>query len=109
MDPGRLTGVTGLKKEKKKEKKNNNFIYAFILIFFIVSLSIPMYKGIRKKIELEKEISVLSGQSAEAARYNNDLKNRIKYSDEDEYVEKVAREKLNMVKPDEILFIDAGK
>jgi len=68
-----------------------------------------MYYGAEKKFELESEITELARQSAEAAQYNNELKDRIKYSDEDEYVEKIAREKLSMVKADEIIFIDKNK
>lgn len=97
-----------MKGVRKKPKSKNNLIFAFLLIVIIVTLSVPMYKGIEKKFRLEEEISSLAEQSAQAAHYNNELKDRIRYSDEDEYVEKIAREKLNMVMPDEILFIDSS-
>jgi cell division protein FtsB len=102
--------VIGLKGEvKRKGKSKENIIFAFCLVAIVVAFAIPMYYGAEKKFELENEISELAEQSAEAARYNNELKDRIKYSDEDEYVEKIAREKLNMVMPDEIIYVDKNK
>lgn len=102
--------MNGLKDgAKKKKKSKGNLIFAFSLIFIIAIFAVPMYCSAEKKFQLEQEISDIARESAEAVKYNNELKNRIKYSDKDEYVEKLAREKLNMVKPDEILFIDKNK
>jgi cell division protein FtsB len=104
------TGVTRLKGEaKKKGKSKENLIFAFSLILIIVVFAVPMYFGAERKFALEREIADIKAQTAEATEYGDKLKNQIKYSDEDEYVEKIARERLNMVKPDEVVYIDKNK
>ncbi len=103
-----MVGVTAVKGKKAKKNKGN-LIFAAVIAVCIIVFAIPMYAEAEKRMELEEEISSLAEQSAEAAKYNSELKDRIKYSNQDEYIEKIAREKLNMVKPDEILFIDKNK
>ncbi len=94
---------------KKRNRSKENLIFAFCLICILAIFAGPLYCAAEKRFELEQQISDIAAQSADAVKYNNELKDRIKYSDEDEYVEKIAREQLNMVKADEILFIDKNK
>ncbi len=96
-------------KEKKRGRSKENLIFAFSLILIIGIFAVPMYCNAEKKFQLEAEIADVQARTKEAEEYNKELQNQIKYSDEDEYVEKIAREKLNMVMPDEIIFIDKNK
>ena len=96
-------------KPKKKGKNKENLIFAFSLILIIGIFAVPMYYSAEKKFQLEAEIAQVKSLTEESEEYNQELQNRIKYSDEDEYVEKIARERLNMVMPDEIIFIDKNK
>jgi cell division protein FtsB len=112
-----MMGVTRLKEQGKDKKiKPNrrskllgNFLFAVGLIVIIGASVKPMYAGMREKIELEQQIASLAQEASDAAKYNSELKDRIKYSDDDEYIEKMAREKLNMVKSDEIIYVDRNK
>lgn len=96
-------------KAKKRGRSKENLIFAFSLILIIGIFAVPMYCNAEKKFQLEAEIADVQARTKEAEEYNQELQNQIKYSDEDEYVEKIAREKLNMVMPDEIIFIDKNK
>lgn len=96
-------------KAKKRGRSKENLIFAFSLILIIGIFAVPMYCSAEKKFQLEAEIADVQARTKEAEEYNQELQNQIKYSDEDEYVEKIAREKLNMVMPDEIIFIDKNK
>ncbi len=51
--------------------------------------------------ELEKEISI-------ANQKNEELKSQTDYKNSNEYIEKVARDKLGMVKNNEIIFYDSN-
>ncbi len=96
-------------KAKKKGKSKENLIFAFSLILIIGIFAVPMYCSAEKKFQLEAEIAEVQSLTSDAEEYNQELQNQIKYGDEDEYVEKIAREKLNMVMPDEIIFVDKNK
>ncbi len=98
---------------KEKTEKNKSFksnvLYGMSLLLVVVAFLCVLYHEQQEKFELEQEIKQLSQQAVEAAKYNNEIKDRIKYSDEDEYVEKIAREKLNMIKDDEVIYINKNK
>lgn len=52
----------------------------------------------KERLEYEQEIEALNLKII-------DLKDKIDNKNSDEYIEKMAREKLKMVKPDEIIYI----
>ncbi|HLR36333.1 MAG TPA: septum formation initiator family protein [Tissierellales bacterium] len=93
----------------KKKKKNNLRLRHLILILFsiyVVITFVSQQKTIRalktEKIMKEEEIVKLKKEVKE-------LDKEIKDSDSLEFVEKVAREELNMVKPKEIIYVDQNK
>ena len=51
--------------------------------------------------ELQKEISI-------ANQKNEELKSQTDYKNSNEYIEKVARDKLGMVKNNEVIFYDSN-
>ena len=77
-----------------------SLIVAFLLI-----------KGIVQQPEITKnkeEIQNLNTKIAEQQQKNDEIKDMMGKVDTDEYIEKVAREKLDLVKENEIIFIDVA-
>ncbi len=58
---------------------------------------------------LGKENDVLDGQIAEAQAAHEDLTQEKQNAETPEYIERVAREKLGYMKPEEKVFIDSKK
>jgi len=93
---------------KGTKKKRIKIRYIIFVIIFIYGISTfitqqSMVKKLEEKKETkEEEISQLK-QDIEG------LQEKIKYSNTPEYIEKIARDELGMVKPWEIIFIDKSK
>ncbi len=94
----------------KKRKKKRGFRLKHLLLLLIIfglgktliSQRIMMKDLTEKKLEKEKEVAQLEKEIEE-------LDGEIKDKDSLEFVEKVAREDLRMVKPREIIYIDKNK
>ena len=94
--------------ENKKITSKINKLYFIIMIFIILTFSsylVYKYDSLVKYNEkikgLEKEISI-------ANQKNEELKSQTDYKNSNEYIEKVARDKLGMVKNNEIVFYDSN-
>ncbi len=84
-------------------KRNRITIIIVGILFAYLSISlINQQIKINSLLEKEKEaLEELESLKAEA----NSIKEKIEESNNDEFIEKVAREKLKMVKPNEIIYI----
>ncbi|NLM04929.1 MAG: septum formation initiator family protein [Clostridiales bacterium] len=98
-----------MKNPKKRKKSKNNRIFKLILLLFIGYFVITMYQ---QKCEME----LLRQQEAEYMEKIEQrkkeiaaLEEQLKQSNDDEYIEKIARQQLKMVGSDEIIIIDIGK
>lgn len=95
-------------KGKVKNKKRLRIRHILVIIFVIyISSTLISQRNMMKKLEAdkvktEKEIVVLQTEVKE-------IDSEIKHSDSLEFIEKVAREDLKMVKPREIIYIDKNK
>ena len=94
----------------KKQNKNQS-IYRFLGVLFALSFSVMVIKGIMHQPQITENAAKID-QLQEQIEYEKkrieeveDLKTKV---DTDEYIEKVAREKLGMIKRDEIVFIDVS-
>lgn len=105
--------MKGKKLRKKSARKNANkrfliFISAVVLVFatyFIYTLTEQSMRmtGINAEIEKKK---------AELEEINDEidlLKEELTMVDEPEFIEKIAREKLKMVSPKDIIYVDSDK
>ncbi|MBE6707767.1 MAG: hypothetical protein E7578_00820 [Ruminococcaceae bacterium] len=54
--------------------------------------------------DLNSRISELSEKNKQKEAYNEKLKNRLNSEMDDDYVEDIAKDKLNLVLPEEIIF-----
>ncbi|NLK87124.1 MAG: septum formation initiator family protein [Clostridiaceae bacterium] len=91
----------------KKNKKSTVGVYVLLVIFLYLSyIAVSQQKllyakglelvRIEDKIEHEKELNEILAKEKEMIQ-------------SDEYVEKIAREKLGMVKKNERVYVDIGK
>ncbi len=92
-----------------KKKNKNRSIYKILTVVFMTAFTFMFIKGVMHQpqitdnkaqiAELEEKIEYEKQRIEEVEL----LKTKV---DTDEYIEKVAREKLSMIKRDEIVFID---
>jgi len=97
------------KSNSKKKPIRLNFIYkiSMAVMIFIFSVAIIHQYIIGQGLKAQ-EAELLADISKEEA-VGLTLKNQQDNQDSPEFIEKVAREKLNMVGPKEIVFIDKNK
>lgn len=74
------------------------FLGIFALIFFIAVEALDVFK---KKKEVENEIQRLKNENASLAENKNELNNLLSYYQDKNFLEKEARRRLNLQKPDE--------
>lgn len=94
-----------IRKRRKKKIKLRHIVLILLLIYISV-IMLNQKKLMRdleaRRIELQGEVNVLQKEI-------DLLTEEIENSDSLEFIEKVAREELGMVKPREIIYIDKGK
>ena len=86
----------------------NNPRYYFFIFLIIIFLMYPLaYIGnqIITLAQYKEEISGLESELNDIISINSDIKNEIDEAKSNEFIEKMAREKLKMVKKDEIVYI----
>ena len=93
-------------KKVEKKRTKTNMAYSVCMSFITVVFVISLFAQYQVKLDLnaqEKDVKVqLSQQEKIKKRLTNEADNQ----DSPEVIEKIAREKLNMVKPNEIVFVD---
>ncbi len=94
-------------KERKSRKKLR--IRHFLILAAIVYLGIvfinqqKIIKALEnEKVQKQEKIEQLNSEI-------KDIEEKLKYTDSLEYIEKMAREELKMIKADEIIYIDKNK
>ena len=85
----------------------NYFIKIFIL-FIVYTLISNFVFQVKKLNEYKAEISSLNKQISSTKKQIEELK-KIENGNTSEDLETIARNRLNMVKPNEIVYIDIGK
>jgi len=89
------------KRRKINFKKLLYLILILYMVFIFIQQQITIYHLDKQKMEMQKEMNTLLEQ-------NKALKEQIKYVKSKEYIEKVAREELGLVKDNEIIYIDVS-
>lgn len=93
------------KKTKKRIKSSSTtkFVGAILTIFSVfVAANLVVQLNTYAQLKSEKEI--LESRIAEENEKKEDYNHQMEYYSTDEYIEKIAREQLGLVKPDEIVF-----
>lgn len=93
-------------RKRKKKRIRPMYLVFLLLSIYIVVVMLNQRKLMKnlgsRKAELQNEIDILEKDI-------NELNNEIENSDSLQFVEKVAREELGMVKPREIIYVDKKK
>ena len=79
---------------------------ALAVIFYFSFIFVKQELIIRRQYA---KIQSINKEIAQVQDENNDFEHQIKYTESNDYVEKVARERLGWVKEDEIVFIEDKK
>lgn len=79
-----------------------------LLVAFVSYVTITLINQQKLLNEYETDIVSVEDDIEEANEYKDSLVSLKENSSSLEYIEKIAREKLNMYKPDEKVYIDVG-
>lgn len=103
----RVQKIIELRKEKVEKQKRN--IWGMVLITVIVLLMIFIMLYQKKKIvdtmaSYDVRYETLQKSIKEEKKYTKEIEKEKEYMQSDEYIAQVAREKLGLVKDNEIVF-----
>lgn len=102
-------GKAEMKEKMKKKKRKNNWIFRIFLLLVICYVAGIFINQRIKLHALNQEQTDLQQQVIQLRKEIARLENAKKKADDPEYIEKVAREELKMVKPNEIIYIDTNR
>lgn len=91
------------KKTKRKKSTSSKFIGAIIFIFMLF-VSVNVVIQLNTYIDLKAQEEKLEEKIREEQYKQEEYNNQMDYYNTDEYIEKIAREQLGLVMPDEIVF-----
>ncbi len=92
----------------KMQRKGKFFLIMFMLLIVIFA-GFKFYINWTKTRALEERVDILRKKIEDSKEKNVKLKKNLKKIDDPEYIEKIARKKLGLVKPGEILLIPVEK
>ena len=95
--------VSNFKKNKRRsaDKHGWRVLGGMLIVGIVIFLVIANINIYHKKKEFTAQVVVLQKQIKEIENRNNNLKEGIENNDNQQYIEKVAREELNLQKPGE--------
>ena len=88
---------------KWKLKKNGSHIIVFVVAVFCIAVGVYSVNLKKQSAELEEKKNNLEEQLSLEEQRTKDLEELEKYMQTKKYMEEVARERLGLVYPDEIL------
>ena len=95
--------------ESQEKQKNGLKIYIILFSMLIVLLTGVCYIEYAKNLKLDNDIKQIQKEIEAEKSKTQSLNDMLKNRDNDEYVERIAREQLGYVKPNEIIYIDKNK
>jgi len=98
-----------IKKEKKQVTKREKRGIGIPGTIVVLIACVMLIKGAMLQpqiIENQDKITELEAQKTYEEKRGEEIDNLKANADTDEYIEKIAREKLGMIRKDEIMFID---
>ncbi len=97
-------------KKKKKARASGSVIPKLLMglmVLFLLAAAVGIYFNQESQFaRIREKSAALNNEAAKAREELEEYRNLFKQSDSLEYIEKVAREELGMVKPGETVFPD---
>lgn len=94
---------------KKTKKSLTATLVSLFLVVFFCAVGANLYHQILAYRQLEKEQALLAAQIDEERQKLIELKEQQDYYMSDAFIEKMAREQLGLIKPDERIFINRAQ
>ncbi len=98
-----------MKKYSSRDKKAVLILTAVISIVLIVVFVFAVTKRLRTKAEQEDKIESLSPSVEAIEEENSKIQETIDNGENESYIERVAREDYNYVRPEERIYYDSGQ
>jgi len=93
---------------KNKKQKENKILFFILLALVFVCIAYKLIPSQMLYYEYKNECQILEKKISEEKKKLEELKHTLELYQSDEYNERLAREKLGLVKPGEQVFIDAS-
>ncbi len=91
--------------QNTNKKKHGIKLYLMFWLFLTGVFGVMIASSLDKRIKYMRQGAQIQKQIEEKDNMIEILNSQLQYTESDAYVEKLARERLGLVKPDEILFI----
>lgn len=96
--------------KKQGEKQNKSVFSGWLIRIPVVCAAVYLLglfvTGQFQMAEKKRELAEIEAQLSQQAQTNAELERLMESGDQDAYIERIAREKLGYVRPDERIFVD---
>jgi len=99
-----LEGNRKRKRIKKKERPIVNVMYFSFWAAILIMFAALFFSQMESYNELQAQLALANANVAREKAENDRLELQLTFFDIDDYVEQLARERLGMVRPNEIVF-----
>ena len=93
-----------LRSSKKRQNKVSIILITIVLVMLVIVVSVGKHNISKRQAEYDKREARLLEQIEEENKRAEDIAEYEKYTKTKKYAEEVAKEKLGLVKEDEIIF-----
>lgn len=93
-----------MSRPRKRRAVNGRISFVIIVLFLVVVMSIAMIILIRKDLNLKEVEAKKMAELEEQKQISQELDDKESYTHTSEYVENTAKNKLGLVKEDEIIY-----
>lgn len=97
-----------VKKWNKKEIPFRSIIISFVFAMFIIYLIVVSVNTVIKINETQEKINTAQSKYEQIVNANKDTENLLKNANENDIIERIARERLGYVFPDEKVYVDVN-
>ncbi len=97
-----------VKKWNKKEIPFRSIIISFAFAMFIIYLIVVSVNTVIKINETQEKINTAQSKYEQIVNANKDTENLLKNANENDIIERIARERLGYVFPDEKVYVDVN-
>ena len=96
------------KKRNKKDVSARSIILSFAIAMFIIYLIVVSINTIIKINDTNEKIKIAQSKYEQIVSNNKDTENLLKNANENDIIERIARERLGYVFPDEKVYVDVN-